>query len=447
MSTPALLPALAILVGVLAGALGPDLSARWPALACAALALAAVACAWLRWGRGRGAGSGFDNTRLEAAWHGAGWLGALVVLLAALAFLGGGVAVTLSARHAARSPSICTALGRGPPAERPCGRVPPDPVVLEGTLTADAALLPKNVALELDAARAWIGGHPVEADGGVQVRVLGGLAAAAVQDWCAGRRVRLTASLREPGVFRDPGVPDARETLARKGTALIGTVKSAALVEVVARGDWVSEQAARVRQLTRRAVKAYVARWSDRSASIVVAILIGDRAGLEPEVQLRLQQAGTYHVIAISGGNIAILTGVLLVGVRALRLGQRWGSLLAILVLLSYAVIVGGGASVVRATVMAALYFAGRLVDQRGSGLNGVAVAAAGILTVTPYALFDASFLLTFGATIGIILGAGVAAGWMKGPVWWRATMALCSWLRCRPRWRCCRWPHVCSRG
>ena len=54
----------------------------------------------------------------------------------------------------------------------------------------------------------------------------------------------------------------------------------------------------------------------------MTAILIGDRAGLNDEVQRRLQEAGTYHVIAISGGNIAILAGLLL---GAVRLGGYLG--------------------------------------------------------------------------------------------------------------------------
>ncbi len=49
-----------------------------------------------------------------------------------------------------------------------------------------------------------------------------------------------------------------------------------------------------------------------RAAAIVAAIVIGDRAGLDNETERRLQEAGTYHVIAISGGNIAILAGLTL---------------------------------------------------------------------------------------------------------------------------------------
>ena len=40
---------------------------------------------------------------------------------------------------------------------------------------------------------------------------------------------------------------------------------------------------------------------------MTTAVLVGDRSGLTPDDERRLQDAGTYHVIAISGGNIAIL--------------------------------------------------------------------------------------------------------------------------------------------
>ncbi len=100
--------------------------------------------------------------------------------------------------------------------------------------------------------------------------------------------------------------------VARGGTTLVGTVKSGALVELIGYGRWWAERAGSVRLFTRRTISRFVGRWSPQSAAIVTAIVIGDRAGLDDDVQRRLQEAGTYHVIAISGGNIAILAGLLL---------------------------------------------------------------------------------------------------------------------------------------
>ena len=109
--------------------------------------------------------------------------------------------------------------------------------------------------------------------------------------------------------YLDQGVPDAERALQMRGTSLLGTTKSGALVEVVARAGWIDERMADARTLARHAIADAVGRWSARSSAIVTAIVIGDRAGLDDDVERRLQEAGTYHVIAISGGNIAILAG------------------------------------------------------------------------------------------------------------------------------------------
>ena len=138
-------------------------------------------------------------------------------------------------------------------------------------------------------------------------------------------------------------------------------------------------------------------------AAIVAAIVIGDRAGLDDEVQRRLQEAGTYHVIAISGGNIAILAG-LLIGLFRLagRLG-RAAMLASMAVLIVYARLVGGGASVDRATLMAVVYFGARAIDQRSPPLNALAVAAAILAAADPLSVAEPAFLLTFGATLAIL--------------------------------------------
>ena len=47
----------------------------------------------------------------------------------------------------------------------------------------------------------------------------------------------MPAALRIPAMYGDPGVPDEAESLARRGVVLVGSVKSAALVDVVARGS------------------------------------------------------------------------------------------------------------------------------------------------------------------------------------------------------------------
>ena len=150
---------------------------------------------------------------------------------------------------------------------------------------------------------------------------------------------------------------------------------------------------------------ATVAPWSVRSAAVAAAISIGDRTGLAASDEERLQAAGTYHVIAISGGNIAILTVLLLVVGRWLAVPPRVVALAAIAVLLAYGQVTGSAASIDRAIAAAILFLSGRLLEHRVPPINVLAVAAMLGLTVAPTTILDPGFILSFGATLGILIG------------------------------------------
>jgi competence protein ComEC len=285
------------------------------------------------------------------------------------------------------------------------GGVSPPPIALEGRLREDASLTPSGVSLLIEVERVFDTAAGTPASGGVRLSVAGDLAWGSASTWRSGRRVRVTAALREPTIYIDPGVPDERRALLRRGIALVGTVKSAALVEVVAPGSRVDEYAASLRAWARTTLGAAVGRWSDRSAGVAAAIVIGDRTGLAQDDERRLQEAGTYHVIAISGGNIAILTLLMLTAATWLRAPPRLAAAGAICVLLFYGRITGASASVERAIAAAVVVLAGRVMEQRGSAVNVLAAAAILGLGAAPAAVFDPGFVLSFGATLAILVG------------------------------------------
>ena len=154
------------------------------------------------------------------------------------------------------------------------------------------------------------------------------------------------ATLRKPTSYLNPGVGDAERDLAWRGTSLVGSVKSDRLIEVLNLGTPFTEATAFIRAWVRQAIGATVYPWSARSAAVVTAILIGDRAGLDDDSERKLQEAGTYHVIAISGGNIAIVAALCLLLLRAARIEARMSFLAVIVMLAAYALVVEGGSSV-----------------------------------------------------------------------------------------------------
>jgi competence protein ComEC len=290
--------------------------------------------------------------------------------------------------------------------------------VVEGRLRADAAPGPSGVSLSVDVDRIEVDGVSRSISGGIIVGVAGQLAGSQIPQWRAGRRVRFPATLRRPANYLNPGVPDSGRQLGWRGTTLVGSVKSDRLVEIVAHGTPLSEALASVRRHVRMAVAISVAPWSTRSAAIVSAILIGDRAGLDEEVQRTLQEAGTYHVIAISGGNIAILAGLFVLVLHLTRIGPRASAVLIITMLSIYALVVEGGSSVGRATLMATIYFGAQIWDHRTLPANVAAVSAAALFCVDPLQFVDAGFVLTFGATLGILLGMPKLSAVANSPRW-----------------------------
>ncbi len=283
------------------------------------------------------------------------------------------------------------------------------PVTLEGTLRDDAVVEANGVGLSIEVESVdgvTDGGGPVAVSGGVRAAVYGEIARRHALRWTAGRRIRAPVRLRRPATYWDEGVPDRERQLAWRGVTLLGAIKSGALVEIVAPGGWWQERAASARAWARRVIAGRASAAGPAAAGIVAAILIGDRAGLSRPVRDRLQRAGTYHVIAISGGNIALLVATLVGALALLSLTGRVATALALVGVIAYASVVSGGASVTRATVMAAMYLGARLLDHRSPPLNAAAFAVTMMLAANPLDLVDAGFGLTVGATAGILLVA-----------------------------------------
>jgi competence protein ComEC len=365
-----LLPAIALAVGIAGGMVLP--APDWCALALliAALGTAITAHACRR--------------------------GGTVVLVLVCGFAAAGWALASHAERLARDPPLSHVLGTGRTDE---------PVVICGRLVEDAAPGPNGVGLSLDVARVMRrGAGDAVPRGTVLLSVVSETSPGQQRKWRAGRTICAPAWLRRPSVYLDPGVPDHRLQLARQGVALVGTVKSAALVEVTARGTPLDEAAATIRAHVRRALSETIGSFAPGAAGIVIAVLIGDRAGLDRGTERTLQEAGTYHVIAISGGNIAILAGVLLLIARVCAVPWRAANLGTAALLAAYAVVAGGGSSVARATVMGIVYLAARTIDQQTSALSALAIAASVILAVSPLSLVDPGFVLTFGASLALVL-------------------------------------------
>jgi competence protein ComEC len=262
---------------------------------------------------------------------------------------------------------------------------------VEGRIAADPVrFAPDRARLLLDVAR--VDGAP--RSGLVQLGVYGeGLPALA-----EGQRVAVQARLAAPGGFRNPGGFDHAARLRRDGIRVVGSARADRVTPLdEPRPPW----PARVR----RAVRATLDReLPPASAALLAGLLLGDRAGLPAEIDDAFRRAGVYHVLAVSGFNVALVGGSAFALFCALARGRRVAAAAAIAVVVAFALIAGPAPSVLRALVMAVLVLAALLLEREPSVLNGLALAALAVLAARPGDLADPGFQLSFAATAGIVL-------------------------------------------
>ncbi len=322
----------------------------------------------------------------------------------ALAIAAAAMALGASARDAALDSPLVSALG--PLLD---DRLAP-PVSLEGRVADDAtgsgdAVLGSGdvVIVSIDVTRARVADQWRPVSGRATISIGGRSAAGSAASWTRGRRLVAPVLVRRPQIWLNFGGPTEAWQRLRRASDITGTVKSAALVEIRP-GSRLSETGAAVRRFVRREIARTVGAISAESAAVVVAILIGDRTSLDPATVRQLQRAGTYHVIAISGGNIAIVVVGCLFALRLVFRSRRAVALVTMAVVLAYGGVVGDQASVERAVAAAAVVLALQAAGWSAPAWRVFLAAAMAVVAIDPLTVIDAGAWLSFGATLGILL-------------------------------------------
>jgi competence protein ComEC len=369
-------------------ALGSALASELPASACAPLL---------------GASAVLVGVALLRPAERAAWL----ALLAAACGLGAAARVLERARY--ERADVTRLVARGPSG----------PVWLAGHLRADALPEEGRLRLLLDVEQVRTAGALRACSGRVRIDVGG---QGPWPELRAGDGLALWASLRAPQRSGEPAGFDAQAHARRAGLHAHGYCKSARLLESRPPAPSLTHALATLRARVRQHLLEHLP--AGREQALVRAMVLGDRAGLDDELEERFRAAGTYHVLALSGAQVGVLTLALLGLARRLRLGPGVSALGLSLLLGSYALLVGGDVPVVRAVLMAGVVALGRVFDLRADAANLLGGVAAALLVVQPSVLGDVGFQLSFLATWALVtFTAPIAARLPRLP--WRLEWGL----------------------
>jgi len=119
-----------------------------------------------------------------------------------------------------------------------------------------------------------------------------------------------------------------------------------------------------------------------------------------------LSRFGLQHIMAISGFHFALVACMLNLGLR-LALPDRKASITLVILLTLYFLFLGASPSILRAWVMATLYFAGKIIERQTRALNSLGVALIVVLTLDPLSLTTIGFQFSFLVTAAILVLTG----------------------------------------
>jgi competence protein ComEC len=231
---------------------------------------------------------------------------------------------------------------------------------------------------------------------------------AALDDRLAGERVLLVGEVRPPGPTES----------GLRYRHLAGRLEVDAVVGWRP-GDGVTRVANGLRRTLARGAEVL----SDRHASLLAGLTLGDDRDQPADMTDAFRAAGLTHILAVSGQNVAFVMVLVAPALSRLRFGPRLVTTLAVLA--GFALVTRFEPSVLRATAMAAVAAVGAALGRPASTLRVLALGVSGILLVDPLLATSLGFRLSVAGATGIIVGAARLEPALPGPRWLAAPLSV----------------------
>lgn len=154
--------------------------------------------------------------------------------------------------------------------------------------------------------------------------------------------------------------------------------------------------------LKRRWLTAIAQTLREPDASLAGGVIVGAKQSLGEHWLQAFRDTGIIHIVVLSGYNLTLVANSIVRSTVVLPTAARFA--LGSFGVFSFALMVGGGATVVRASIMAILGMFAVYVKRPYLLVRALFLAALAMVLWNPFVLvFDAGFQLSFVATLGLI--------------------------------------------
>ena len=137
------------------------------------------------------------------------------------------------------------------------------------------------------------------------------------------------------------------------------------------------------------------------ASGFAVALMIGDKSGMDYETDVAFKLSGISHIVAVSGFHVTVLFAL----IYTVLCKNRWlAAILGIPVLFVFAAVAGFSPSITRACLMHSLMILAMLFEKEYDPLTALGFAMVVMLTINPWTVTNVSFQLSVGCIFGILL-------------------------------------------
>ena len=140
----------------------------------------------------------------------------------------------------------------------------------------------------------------------------------------------------------------------------------------------------------------------EKDASIIKAMLLGNKSQIDKDSKQLYQKSGIAHILAISGLHISLIGMGIYKLLRKIKIPVTISAVISVAFMLVYGDMAGMSSSAYRAILMFAIKLGAVVLRRTYDMMTALSIAAVGILAEQPLYLYNAGFLLSFGAIIGI---------------------------------------------
>jgi competence protein ComEC len=149
--------------------------------------------------------------------------------------------------------------------------------------------------------------------------------------------------------------------------------------------------------------------------AVADGVVLGGDDGLSQGTRDAFRASGLGHLLAVSGQNVVLLIAAIIVVCAWLGIARAPALGGAIATTILYVLVVGPGASVVRAGITGVVVSLAWLANRPVARWHVLSVAAAGCLWLDPWAVLEPGFQLSFAAVVAIFVAAPRLRGWLEG--------------------------------